>query len=69
MIDPGCMFSHVRIIENTKSRVVVQWRSMYIPGQLTAPPIFLLLGEGLLSTRGKIIHIGHAGSIVPLPEP
>jgi hypothetical protein len=29
MIDPRCMFSHVRIIENTKSRVVVHWR--YIP--------------------------------------
>ena len=29
MIDPRCMYSHVRIIENTKSRVVVHWR--YIP--------------------------------------
>lgn len=26
MLDPKCQFSHVRIIENTDARVVVQWR-------------------------------------------
>ena len=29
MIDPHCLYSHVRIIENTPARVVVHWR--YIP--------------------------------------
>ncbi|MBN1387579.1 MAG: LamG domain-containing protein [Bacteroidales bacterium] len=29
MIDPHCLYSHVRIIENTDARVVVHWR--YIP--------------------------------------
>jgi hypothetical protein len=29
MIDPHCLYSHVRIIENTEARVVVHWR--YIP--------------------------------------
>ena len=29
MIDPHCLYSHVRIIENTKARIVVHWR--YIP--------------------------------------
>jgi hypothetical protein len=29
MIDPRCLYSHVRIIENTPARVVVHWR--YIP--------------------------------------
>ncbi|HSH18842.1 MAG TPA: LamG domain-containing protein [Draconibacterium sp.] len=29
MIDPHCLYSHVRIIENTAARVVVHWR--YIP--------------------------------------
>jgi hypothetical protein len=29
MIDPHCLYSHVRIIENTSARVVVHWR--YIP--------------------------------------
>ena len=29
MIDPRCLYSHVRIIENTSARVVVHWR--YIP--------------------------------------
>jgi hypothetical protein len=29
MIDPHCLYSHIRIIENTEARVVVHWR--YIP--------------------------------------
>lgn len=29
MIDPHCLYSHVRIIENTEARVVIHWR--YIP--------------------------------------
>ena len=29
MIDPHCLYSHVRIIENTKARIVIHWR--YIP--------------------------------------
>jgi hypothetical protein len=29
MIDPHCLYSHVRIIENTPARVVIHWR--YIP--------------------------------------
>jgi len=29
MIDPHCLYSHVRIIENTDARIVVHWR--YIP--------------------------------------
>jgi hypothetical protein len=29
MIDPHCLYSHVRIIENTPARVVVHWR--YVP--------------------------------------
>ena len=29
MLDPRCLFSHVRIIENTQARVVVHWR--YLP--------------------------------------
>ena len=29
MIDPHCLYSHVRIIENTDARVVVHWR--YVP--------------------------------------
>lgn len=29
MLDPKCLYSHVRIIENTQARVVVHWR--YIP--------------------------------------
>jgi len=29
MIDPHCLYSHVRIVENTAARVVVHWR--YIP--------------------------------------
>jgi hypothetical protein len=29
MIDPHCLFSHVRIIENTPARIVVHWR--YVP--------------------------------------
>ncbi len=29
MIDPHCLYSHVRIIENTPARIVVHWR--YIP--------------------------------------
>lgn len=29
MIDPHCLYSHVRIIENTEARIVVHWR--YIP--------------------------------------
>ena len=29
MIDPHCLYSHVRIIENTSARVIVHWR--YVP--------------------------------------
>ena len=29
MIDPHCLYSHVRIVENTSARIVVHWR--YIP--------------------------------------